>query len=96
MLYPEKQPGKKGTSSETEKVSSTRLSYARAVYWYAPDLTGNVLSGATSLDEAQRKFRFGTTQCFQGPPIIRFFFGTDLWPRLCQPRRRRTRLVGAR
>ena len=44
-----------GTVSEAAKTSNlnrTRVSQARTVLQYAPDLADNVLAGAASLDEA--------------------------------------------
>ena len=47
-----KQPGKKRTSTASVGVSAQRISYARAVLEFAPDLADAVMSGAKSLDEA--------------------------------------------
>ena len=55
-IYPDTNPGKKKTSSETEEVggvSQAILSRARSVLQYAPDLSANVLTGSASLDDAE-------------------------------------------
>jgi ParB/RepB/Spo0J family partition protein len=53
MLYPERRPGKKSeTSSETEKVSSTRLSNARAVLAHSIALAQDVIADRVPLDKA--------------------------------------------
>jgi hypothetical protein len=51
FLYPQGTPGKK-SSSETEGVSATRLSYARKVLRADPDLALRVRDGVVSLDKA--------------------------------------------
>jgi hypothetical protein len=56
-LYPETSPGKrtKGsatTLSETNKVSTTRLSQARTVYHYSRELAAKVRDGIVKLDKA--------------------------------------------
>jgi hypothetical protein len=57
MLYPEKSPGKKtATSSATEGVSTSRLSYARTVL-RRQDFAERVLAGTLSLDDAYDEVR---------------------------------------
>jgi len=52
-IWSEKNQGKQGaTSCATEGVSGSRLSYARAVLQWAPELVDAVLAGAESLDRA--------------------------------------------
>ena len=60
MIYPDTEQGKKSddeTSSVTEEVAPSRLSYARTVLTYAPDLAANVLTGSASLDDAYKTMR---------------------------------------
>jgi hypothetical protein len=59
MIHPEPERLKrKGAGSlETKDFSATRISQARTVLRYARDLAHNVLSGATSLDEAYQTAR---------------------------------------
>jgi len=57
MLWPEPQPGKKTkgsatTLSETNKVSTARISQARMVLRYSPELAIAVRDGVRSLDDA--------------------------------------------
>ena len=52
MIYPDTEQGKK-TSSETEEVSSTRLSIDRTVLEHAPDLARQVLTGSASIAEGE-------------------------------------------
>ena len=60
LIYPDTEQGKKSddeTSSVTEEVAPSRLSYARTIIKYAPDLAANVLAGSASLDEAYKTAR---------------------------------------
>ena len=59
IIYPDPTKVKRAGSSETEdlKVSSTRLSMARTVLEYTPDLPANVVLGTMSLDAAYEKAR---------------------------------------
>lgn len=54
MIRPEKHQGKKTTSSLSEEVKGTSLSYARTVLKWAPDLAQGVLAGAQALNDAYK------------------------------------------
>ena len=58
-IYPEPEKLKRGGSSVSEQqgLSKARLSEARTVLQYAPDLADNVLSGSSSLDDAYKTAR---------------------------------------
>ena len=55
MIYPKRTP--RGQSSVSEGISYERVSSARTILRYAPDLASNVLSGAASLDDAYKVAR---------------------------------------
>jgi hypothetical protein len=55
-IYPEPQKGGRGkrNSSVTKEFSGARISMARSVLEFAPDLADSIMSGARSLDDAYK------------------------------------------
>ena len=56
-IYPEPERGGRGKKAtvSVENVSPQRVSYARSILRYAPDLADNVLRGSASLDDAYKR-----------------------------------------
>ncbi|MBB5408573.1 hypothetical protein HDG34_002510 [Paraburkholderia sp. HC6.4b] len=63
VRFPNKQQGKKGTSLETKEVRQERISLARTVVKFCPDMVDQVIGGSLGLDEAyaeaQRRSQVG-------------------------------------
>ena len=58
VIYPEPEKGGRGkTIPKPDGISKQRISVARTVLHYAPDLVDGVLAGATSLDDACKMAR---------------------------------------